>query len=454
MTLMGKIEKIKVFTLRAVGKVPGPDGQIQSLPARIIRVGHLLFKGYIEDDLTIHASSLTFVTLTSLVPILAVAFALMKGFGMGGDQLETILNAEWIQEMPESFQAFWGQILEIVNTTNFFALGWIGLAFFVLTAVLVLANVEKSFNRVWGVAKDRSLPRQIANYTSVLVLVPLLLGVAGGLRAQVAFNQTLWQVDLTAWAQNLISLGILWMALALLFILVPNTRVRLRPAMGSSLVTTIVFLGWMKVFTVMQVGVARYNFIYGAFAAVPVFMFWMYVTWVIFLLGAELAFALQNSDTFQMESAADSASTRMRIVVALMILRQAGMVMEKGTGVFSITVFARKNRAPIRLINSVMSMLTRRGYLAQVAGRDAGFVLMRAPENIPLHAVVTSVMREGGDHLDLEDGLMMDSALKAVLAKIETGLDRGFGKLTVADLVAGNSFSAAPNSLAPAPDAV
>ncbi|HRV31782.1 MAG TPA: YihY/virulence factor BrkB family protein, partial [Kiritimatiellia bacterium] len=249
------------------------------------RVGHLLFKGYIEDDLTIHASSLTFVTLTSLVPILAVAFALMKGFGMGSDQLDNLLHAEWVQEMPESFQTFWNQILDIVNTTNFFALGWIGLAFFVLTAVLVLANVEKSFNRVWGVAKDRSLPRQIANYTSVLVLVPLLLGVAGGLRAQVAFNQTFFQVDLTAWAQNLISLFILWLALGVLFVLVPNTTVRLRPAMASSLLTTVVFLGWMKVFTVMQVGVARYNFIYGAFAAVPVFMFWMYVTWVILLLG-------------------------------------------------------------------------------------------------------------------------------------------------------------------------
>lgn len=444
MKLLERINKIKTFALRAVGKLPGPDGQIQSLPARIIRVGHLLFKGYIEDDLTIHASSLTFVTLTSLVPILAVAFALMKGFGMGSDQLDNLLHAEWVQEMPESFQTFWNQILDIVNITNFFALGWIGLAFFVLTAVLVLANVEKSFNRVWGVAKDRSLPRQIANYTSVLVLVPLLLGVAGGLRAQVAFNQTFFQVDLTAWAQNLISLFILWLALGVLFVLVPNTTVRLRPAMASSLLTTVVFLGWMKVFTVMQVGVARYNFIYGAFAAVPVFMFWMYVTWVILLLGAELAFALQNSDTFQLESAADSASTRMRILVALMILRQAGMVMVKGTGVFSVAVFARKNRAPIRLINSVIAVLTRQGYLAQVAGRDAGFVLMRAPENLPLRNVVSDMMRAGGDNLELEKSLMVDPALKSMLSKIETGLDQGFGALTVADLVAAAASPATP----------
>ena len=93
MKLLERINKIKTFALRAVGKLPGPDGQIHSLPARIIRVGHLLFKGYIDDDLTIHASSLTFVTLTSLVPILAVAFALMMGFRMGSAQMDNLLHA-------------------------------------------------------------------------------------------------------------------------------------------------------------------------------------------------------------------------------------------------------------------------------------------------------------------------------------------------------------------------
>ena len=435
MTLKERLVAIRNFALRAIGALPGDD-RGGSLLARIIRVGHLLFRGYADDDLTIHASSLTFVTLTSLVPILAVGFALVKGFGFGADQLATVEQMAWFLQMPEQWQEFVQKILDIVNTTNFAALGWIGLAFFVLTAVLLLANVEKSFNRVWGVDKNRSLLRQIANYTSVLVLVPVLIGLAGALKAQVAITRKVLDVDVNAWAQNLASFGILWLVIGFLYVFVPNTRVRLRSAFTSSLLTTLVFLGWMRMFTVMQTGVVNYNRIYGAFAAVPVFMLWMYVTWVILLLGAEFTFALQNSDTYQLESAADTASMRSRILVALMVLRRAGRAMAGEREMFDAAAFARQVKAPIRLINSVVATLAKRGYLAQVASRDAGYVLMRAPETIRIRDLVAELMHEGGGHAEIEGVLMLDAPLKETLAKIETGVAQGFGDLTLADMVA------------------
>ena len=438
MTLGQNLSRIREFVQRAVGTLPGDAGG-GSLPARIIRVGHLLFRGYADDDLTIHASSLTFVTLTSLVPILAVGFALVKGFGFGADQLATVEQMAWFLQMPEQWQEFVQKILDIVNTTNFAALGWIGLAFFVLTAVLLLANVEKSFNRVWGVDKNRSLLRQIANYTSVLVLVPVLIGLAGALKAQVAINRKFFDVDVNAWAQNLASFGILWLVIGFLYVFVPNTRVRLRSALVSSLLTTVVFLGWMQMFTVMQTGVVNYNRIYGAFAAVPVFMLWMYVTWVILLLGAEFTFALQNSDTYQLESAADTASMRSRILVALMVLRRAGRAMAGEREMFDAAAFARQVKAPIRLINSVVATLAKRGYLAQVASRDAGYVLMRAPETIRIRDLVAELMHEGGGHAEIEGVLMLDAPLKETMAKIEAGVAQGFGDLTLADMVAAAS---------------
>jgi membrane protein len=445
MNLRERFDKIQAFVLRDVWNLPGSEKGSMSFVARLVRVGHLLFRGYVDDDLTIHASSLTFVTLTSLVPILAVGFALVRGLGMGEEQLAKISEMEWIEQMPEQFQVFVQQVLDIVNTTNFSALGWIGLAFFVLTAVLVLANVEKSFNRVWGVDKNRSLLRQITNYTSVLVLVPLLIGVAGGLKAQIAISEKFFEVDVNAWVQNLLSFVIMWLAIGFLYVFVPNTRVRLRPALVSSLLTTLIFLGWIRVFAVMQTGVARYNVIYGAFAAVPVFLFWMYVTWVILLLGAEFTFALQNSDTFQLESAADSASIRSRILVALMILRRAGQVMEGGKEVFDSAEFARINKAPIRLINAVVGVLVRRGYLAQVASRDAGYVLMRAPDAVRIQDLVAELLREGGGHPEVDESIRIDEPLQAAMGRIETGLTQGFGDLTLAEMVAD-----APNEEPPA----
>ena len=435
MKLMERLGKIREFAKRAVGELPGDEGG-GSLPARIIRVGHLLFRGYGDDDLTIHASSLTFVTLTSLVPILAMGLAVYKGLGMGDEQINAMMQMEWLDQMPVQFQEFVTQLLTLVNTTNFSALGGIGLVFFVLTAVLLLANVEKSFNRVWGVDKSRSLLRQVTSYTSVLVLVPLLIGVAGGLKAQIAISRKFFGIDANVWAQDLASFGIMWLAIGFLYAFVPNTRVRLRPVFIGSLLTTLVFLGWMRMFTVMQTGVVNYNVIYGAFAAVPVFLLWMYVTWVILLLGAELTFALQNSDTYQMESAADSASMRLRILVALMVLRRAGRAMATGKGLFDTADFARSNKAPIRLINAVVATLVGEGYLTQVASRDAGYVLMRSPDSIRLDDLVAGLIRDGGGHEELEGTLTMDAPLTETLAKIEAGLHQGFGELTLADMVA------------------
>ena len=437
MTLKDRLGRLREFVQHALGTLPGDDGQAKSLLARIVRVGHLLIRGYADDDLTIHASSLTFVTLASLVPILAVGFALIKGFGLWQDQLAAVEKMDWFQQMPEQWQAFVQKVLDIVDTTNFAALGWIGLAFFVLTAVLLLANIEKSFNRVWGVDKNRSLLRQITNYTSVLVLVPVLIGLAGALKAQIAISRIpYFDIDINVWAQNLAAFAIMWLAIGFLYVFVPNTRVRLRPAFTSSLLTTVVFLGWMRMFTVLQFGVTNYNRIYGAFAAVPVFMLWMYVTWVILLLGAEFTFALQNSDTYQLESAADTASMRSRILVALMVLRRAGRAMAGEREMFDAAAFARQVKAPIRLINSVVATLAKRGYLAQVASRDAGYVLMRAPETVRIRDLVAELMHEGGGHAEIEGVLMLDAPLKDTMAKIEKGVAQGFGDLTLADMVA------------------
>ena len=168
-------------------------------------------------------------------------------------------------------------------------------------------------------------------------------------------------------------------------------------------------------------------------------MLWMYVTWVILLLGAEFTFALQNSDTYQLESAADTASMRSRILVALMVLRRAGRAMAGERELFDAAAFARQVKAPIRLINLVVAVLAKRGYLAQVASRDAGYVLMRAPETIRIRDLMAELMHEGGGHAEIEGVLMLDAPLKETMAKIEKGFEQGFGNLTLADMVAAAS---------------
>lgn len=409
----------------------------RGLLVRTLRVAQLVFRGFKEDDLAVHASSLTFVTLTSLVPILAVAFAVLKGFGFGQDKINGLLS--WTAQMPEEFQDFIRQMLEIVNSTNFAALGWIGLAILVLTAVMVLGSMEASFNRIWGIKRSRHVLRQIANYTSILVLVPLLIGVAGTVEASLKGGVTLLPDSVSGLARNLLgltSLFMTWLAFAFLYVLVPNTRVRIRPALLGGLAGALLFMGWQRLYISLQIGVARYNAIYGTFASVPIFLAWLFVSWVIVLLGAEFTFALQNSSTFQMESAADRASAKAKLMLALSIMRDAAIALAEGRPRFETSAYARAHRVPIRLLNEMVRLLVRRGLLAEMAEKQGSYVLLKAPATVPLREIVNLVFQEGAqpEFLGLQQA---DPAIAGLLDTLTRGMDRALEPLTLADLLPG-----------------
>lgn len=412
-----------------------------SLPARLYRVFSMLVRGFFDDTLTIHAASLTFVTLTSLVPLLAVGSAVLKGLGVGQERISGIVNGEWISDMPAAFQEAVDAILQLVDKTNFAALGGIGLVVFVITAVLLLSNIEKSFNLIWGVRTNRGFHRQLMNYTSILVLVPLLLFATASVRATLAakiyfptlFGDTAGALA-SAGLQNALSFLMLWLAFGLLFSFVPNTRVRARPAVMGSFATSLVFIGWMKMFMVMQIGVSSRNAIYGAFAALPVLLFWMYVTWVILLLGVEFTFAIQNAETYALERG--GVSPRMRIACALMVLRETAREARDRRRCFDAGGFGRVHRIPMRLLNTVLDLLVRRDYLAPVAKSDASYVLLRTPEDISLRDVVRDLLRDGESGKELRTLAPEDDAVFRSLEKVLDGIDESLGSVTVSDLAA------------------
>ncbi len=245
----------------------------RSLPIRLLRVGQIVFRGFQEDDLPVHASALTFVTLMSLVPMLAVAFALLKGFGFGQERVQVLLG--WTEAMPAEFQAFIQQVLDIVSTTNFAAMGWVGLGFVIFTAILVLGSVEITFDRIWGVTRSRNVVRKVANYVSILVLVPVLIGIAGTLETTLHGAVPFMPQAVGSAVRSIMRLTTLfttWLAFFCLYMFLPNTRVRVLPAIISSLAGAIVWVIWQRAFITLQLGVARYNAIYGTFASVPIFL--------------------------------------------------------------------------------------------------------------------------------------------------------------------------------------
>lgn len=431
-----RLQRLKKFLLHGVWDIElSTLSTGKSLPIRLVRVAQLIIKGFTEDDLAVHASALTFVTLMSIVPLLAVGFAILKGFGFGQSQINTLL--EWEGSMPEQFQTFVDSVLNIVNTTNFAGLGFAGLGFVIFTAVIMLASTEVSFNRIWGITQMRTPIRQAANYISVIVLVPLLILAASTVEASLKGMVPILPESISFVVKNLLRLTsffMTWLAFLFLYILLPNTRVRVSSALVASLVGGTFWLIWQKAYISLQMGVGRYNAIYGTFASVPIFLAWLYMSWVIILLGAELAFALQNAATYRVESAADSANAKSKVALALSIVVRAAAAMTGQGTPFETSAYAREQRVPIRLLNGMVRLLVQNGFLAETAGKEGCFILLKAPTAICVKEIVDAVIQDGAkpEALGLTN---LSVSVTDALKKMEDGMTGLLVATTIQDLI-------------------
>lgn len=407
---------------------------LRRLAVRVLRVARLIVRGFRDDDLPMHAAALTFSSLIALVPILAIALSILRGLGAGDTALENLHGT--MASMPEQFQQFIDQMLEIVNRTNFWTIGWIGLIVLFLTIVQVLSSVEGTFNKVWGVETSRGLWRRFANYVSVTVVFPILIATAFALSATLSSETVLTKLGDLAWVYQALLKGVPFLSVAIAFyfllIFVPNTSVKVRSALLGAVITALIWVSWQKAYISLQVGVSRYNAIYGTFASVPIFLAWLYICWVIILLGAEITFALQNYDTFHMERSASRANIRARIMLAMSVMREAAVSFVAGKPIFDAESFAHDHRVPVRLVHDSLRQLTRGNLLAEVAGTPGSYVLMRPPEQISARDIVALVTEDGDgpdtfgfDHLApsiIEAMNALDAGLESALEN--TTLDR------------------------------
>ncbi len=490
MTKLGEwMERMRVGVRRVIEFVAEDvwDIEVTSLSAvrawgvRTVRVACLVVHGFRKDQCPLHASALTFSTLMAIVPILAITLSLARGFGgdaAAKDWIRGRVNA-WTQtfrairyEPPvrvapvatngvERFAAFGeaptmtgGDIAEQINklletgfqkveNISFAKLGGVGLILLMWMVVQVLGRVESSFNRVWGVAAGRPVWRRFTDYLSVLLILPMLIVAAASLPALELATRFL--DDRTAAAirgfvgsgayRGLAVLVMTSLAFAFLLMFMPNTRVRLRPALTGGLTTAILFLVWLWVCAAIQSGVGRYGKIYGSFAIVPILLAWVYMSWQIVLLGAEVAFASQNCATFRMEQGARHASMHARLGMALTVLADAaGAMLGQGAGV-SVAGILAKHHVSVRFLNDVIDELVRAGYLGKLADAEESYVLMHPPAGLLVRDIVGGIMAAGVPAADLGLKVYGENIVQAVAGTV-TGIDMALRDMTLAQLIA------------------
>ena len=227
-----------------------------------------------------------------------------------------------------------------------------------------------------------------------------------------------------------------WLAFFLLYTFMPNTRVEKRASVFAAFIAALMWLGWQKMYLVFQFGLARYNAIYGTFASIPVFLFWMFIGWTIILLGAEFCFALQNQATYHLERIAQSANVEARLTLAMGLLADAATNFAGGSTTFNTEQFGQLRRVPSRLVHDIVGLLCRGGLLVEVAGKPGLFALNRTPEKIRVKEIFDLLLQDGTAAAPLGLTKNLHPSVNRVLAVWNEGGANSLGEKSLAAMIA------------------
>ncbi|MBI4526043.1 MAG: YihY/virulence factor BrkB family protein [Deltaproteobacteria bacterium] len=340
---------------------------------RQLRIFLLAIRRFNLDKCELRASALTFYSLLSIVPVVAMAFAVAKGFGFEkilGEQL--VAKLEGHEEVAERIIGFAQSLLE---NTKGGAIAGVGVVVLFWTVIKVLGNIEKSFNDIWGVKTPRAMGRKLADYLSVMVICPVLLITAGSITVFLTTQITVlverlsflgYLADVLIFSLRILPYGVIWLVFTFIYVFMPNTKVEVKSALWGGVLAGTIYQVIQLAYILFQIGVSKYGAIYGSFAALPLFLVWLQLSWLIVLLGAEVSFAHQNVATYEFEQDCLRVSYFFKRIIALMIAYLCVKNFLNAEKPSTAEDIARELETPIRLVRSVLSELTEARVLSEV----------------------------------------------------------------------------------------
>jgi membrane protein len=404
--------------------------------ARVLRYPYALVRDILRGDLTLRAMSLVYTTLLSIVPLLALSFSVLKGLGYHRD-LEPVLFS-FLEPLGERAYDITAQVMSFVDNVRGGVLGSIGLIFLLYTVISMVQKVEESFNFVWRVEQPRSLARRFSEYLSVMIVGPALIVAAFGLLATVrnsAFMQAVAGYE--PFGTALIVLGHLTPYLlvtgvfAFLYGFVPNCRVRIAAAVIGGVFAGALWAASGLVFASFVAESSRTMVIYAGFAIVIIALIWLYVSWLVLLLGAQLAFYIQNPQYLRPGRGEIRLNSSLRERVALSIMYLVVGSFRDSKPRWSINALADHLGLPGAALGPIVTALEREKLLVVVD--DDTWVPGRDPGEIQLTDVLDAVRHDtAGPRL----GKIRDIAPAVAAARIaEHALHESLKGKTVKDLL-------------------
>jgi membrane protein len=367
----------------------------RGLKGRFFSIFQLVY--VIVANFTIHqgqlrAAALTYTTVLSLVPFLAIAFSVLKGLG-AQNALQPFL-----QQIAGDSEETISRLVAYVNNTNMKSMGAIGLVMLIVTVVSLMGNIEEAFNAVWGVRETRPLQRRFSDYLSVVIVGPILLLAATSMTSSLQSQWMLqWLIQHTYFGDAILMLFRLlpylsvWIAMVFLYIFIPNTRIRFASAVTGGVIAGTAWQLAQWGYFHFQVGVANYNAIYGTLAAVPVFLVWIYTSWLIVLFGLEIVCVHQHRNGVLPGSSALRLTVTAREELAVALLVQVNHHFQHSNVPPSAQYLADQLNVALLTLETIFDELQQLGYLVTTSGSESGWLPARDPSEVLVCDVIEAL---------------------------------------------------------------
>lgn len=352
------LNQIKTFLLEDIWRVTDDEvSKKKGMLYNAIKIATLSVKEFTERRVVNKASALTYSTLLAIIPILALLFAIARGFGFSNlleDQFRNGLGGQ--AQTAETILSFIDSYLSHAKSGIFIGVGLIMLFY---TVLLLTHNMERTFNSIWQVKKPRSLYRKMTDYFSMMLLLPLLIMLSSGISIFMStFLKTMEEFFLLApvikFLVRLTPFVLTWGMFTALYIFMPNTKVKLKFAIVPGILAGSAFQAFQYLYIGSQIWVSRYNAIYGSFAAIPMFLLWTQISWSICLYGAQLCYVAQNLRNFSFSKETENISRRYHDFLCILIMSLICKRFQTEEPPYTAESLSDEHKIPIRLTTTIL----------------------------------------------------------------------------------------------------
>lgn len=437
--LEATLEQLRYFFKVALWQdIPEKASGIWQMWVNTLRVVYIMGRELATGELNLRAMSLVFTTLLSLVPLIAVAFSVLKAFGVH-NQMEPLLLG-LLEPLGERGPEITSNIIGFVQNVKVGVLGSVGLGMLFYTIIALVQKIENAFNFVWRVKRSRSMARRFADYLSVVMIGPVLVFSALGVAATVVNHDVVKQLSeiepfgtLLLVGTKLLPYVMIILAFTFLYKFIPNTKVKLSPALIGATVAGILWISIGTIFASFVASSSNYTAIYSSFAILFFFMIWLYLAWFILLTGSQVAFYLQHPKLVQLAGKPLTLSPRLREKEGLWLMTVIAKRFCNNQPPLTIQQLEEQTGLTNNAIQDLLSNLESGGLLVELAGDETAYVPAQDIASIRVAAIMHCLRTaEENSHFVVKS--LVDEDVNALLQNISDAQAKVLGGMTLRDL--------------------